>query len=80
MAANSFDSITERADKAGLSLSVGVSKDLLEQRYLFTRSDGMTKEFSDIASAWHWLDGYIEGVAQATCAERSRSIRADLGC
>ena len=79
---NTYDiNLTDRAGRVGLTLTVSVSsRDAEAHQYLFTRGDGMTKDFPDIVSASTWLDGYVEGVATATCAERSRSIRQDLGC
>ena len=77
--ANTYpNSMSDRAITAGLSLTVELSKDLDEQLYTLTRPDGMAKSFASINDAWRWLDGYLEGLAQATCAERAKSVRAEL--
>ncbi len=56
-----FVDLTELAERAGLKLTVSISRDLSEVRYSFNNGDA--EEFDNVGEAYRWLDGYVRGRA-----------------
>ena len=55
-----FVDLTELAERAGLKLTVSISRDLSEPHSF---NNGDAEEFDNVGEAYRWLDGYVRGRA-----------------